>query len=152
MKRIIYIVVFIVIMLFSNQAVFALTCVMSDDPLENFKNADAVFVGKVISKKDKMDMRHEIQIDGGYFITLEIIQAFKGWDHPKIVVHTDKEGWAWGYPFVEGETYLIYAYKQPAIENHKGLGGGLSVSKCSRTRPLAEAGEDIKIIKRYLGE
>ena len=56
MRRFI-LIAFIVIMLFSSKTVFACFCAMSDDPIESFKTTEAVFVGKVISIKDNMDIK-----------------------------------------------------------------------------------------------
>ena len=136
-------VVFIVIMLFTSQAVFACSCFMSDDPLgiESFKAVDAIFIGKVI---------HVETIEYRYAVRLQVVEAFKGVEPGEITVYTNLGSNACGYNFIEEETYLIFAEKDSPITDMKG--GRLSVSKCGRTKPLAEGVEDIKIIKRYLGE
>ncbi len=44
-----------------------------------------------------------------------------------------------GYPFQRGESYLVYTYHYKASPPH--------VDKCSRTKPLSEAGEDLKELR-----
>jgi len=97
-----------------------------------FESAAAVFEGRVIEIT-----RSKARPDGGpprVRVTLLVVRAWKGVQTERMTVLTAGDEAACGFGFREGESYLVYAQK----------GGSLpGVSLCSRTRPMAEAGEDI---------
>lgn len=67
--------------------------------------------------------------------TLKLVRVWKGLDKTETVeVTTASETAACGFPFEKGQSYLVYA----------GSGEqGYTVSLCSRTRPMADASEDL---------
>jgi hypothetical protein len=97
-----------------------------------FKSAAAVFEGRVVEIT-----RSKARPDGGrprLQVTLLVVRAWKGVKSERMTVLTAGDEAACGFGFQQGESYLVYAQK----------GGSLpGVSLCSRTRPMAEAGEDI---------
>jgi hypothetical protein len=67
--------------------------------------------------------------------TLKLVRVWKGLDKTETVeVTTASETAACGFPFEKGQSYLVYADKGEQ---------GYTVSLCSRTRPMAEAAEDL---------
>jgi hypothetical protein len=66
-------------------------------------------------------------------VRFSVVTAWRGVDTREVTVSTHRSSAMCGYPFQEGEEYLVYA---------RG-GEGLTVSLCSRTAPLADAGEDL---------
>jgi hypothetical protein len=98
---------------------------------------DAVFTGKVTylttlfvtdrETKEKFPTRVEA--------TVQVTKSIKGHVHGDITVTTGTGGGDCGYDFVEGESYLFYAYK--------GKDGRLSTNICTRTQPLQDAGDEI---------
>lgn len=71
----------------------------------------------------------------GKLITLSIVRTWKGLENEEIVtVRTNESSASCGYTFELASSYLIYA---------GGTLDALSVSSCSRTRPMVEASEDL---------
>ena len=89
----------------------------------------------------------DIQQDGKSgrkLVTLTVKQGWKGLEPAwatTITVSTCASGACCGYGFQEKEGYLVYA---------DGEGKSLSVSLCSRTRPLANADEDIAVLNKVV--
>jgi MYXO-CTERM domain-containing protein len=67
-------------------------------------------------------------------VRMEIVSAWKGAEGEQVTVFTAADSAMCGYTFQVERSYLVYAVSGP---------GGLEVSLCSRTRPMAEAGEDL---------
>jgi hypothetical protein len=88
------------------------------------EEATAVFEGRVdsVSAEDLVAVR------------FSVTRAFKGVESETIQIRTRENSAACGYRFVEGQTYLVYAY---------GEEGDLRVGLCSRTRLVEEAAEDV---------
>lgn len=113
------------------QRAYACSCVPPAPPAEAFANAEAVFAGKVIhwsvpnSTGSSADPIH---------VTFNVSTVWKGPASRILAVQTASSGASCGYGFVLPEEYLVYAY---------GAGDDLEVSLCSRTRPLADAAEDL---------
>ncbi len=74
-------------------------------------------------------------------VRLSVGEVLTGVDasQKEIEILTGFGGGDCGYPFQVGTEYVIYAYKNSA--------GRLETGICSRTRPLAEAAEDVKYIR-----
>ena len=101
-------------------------------PEQAFESASAVFEGQVTGIE-----RSKAGPDGGapeLLVTLRVVRAWKGVDHEQVTVLTAGDEAACGYRFQDGKSYLVYA---PPGEPH------LRVSLCSRTRPAAEAREEM---------
>ncbi|MDH3727793.1 MAG: hypothetical protein OER77_09700 [Myxococcales bacterium] len=76
----------------------------------------------------------------GIEVTLAVKRAWKGIDGTEVAVVTASNSAACGYPFAEGSTYVVYAYRDKA--------GPLRVSLCSLTKPIDQAKADLE----HLGE
>jgi hypothetical protein len=115
-------------MLAANLTAQACDCV--SPPVDKaFEKAAAVFVGTV--QQVKREEQSAINI-----VTLTVEQAWKGIaaDQKTVTVQTASSGKACGYEFQEKVSYLVYAY---------GEGKSLRTGECSRTKPLANAEEDL---------
>ncbi len=109
----------------------ACTCVEPPPPLEALEAADLVFAGLVIEI---------LEPDSSMFTRSFRFAAKRRWKGP--VTDTMRVETAWssascGYPFEVGETYLVYAYEGNVFANP------YSTNLCTRTRPLADAAEDL---------
>jgi hypothetical protein len=115
-------------MLAANLTAQACDCV--SPPVDKaFEKAAAVFVGTV--QQVKREEQSAVNI-----VTLTVEQAWKGIaaDQKTVTVQTASSGKACGYEFQEKVSYLVYAY---------GEGKSLRTGECSRTKPLANAEEDL---------
>lgn len=72
----------------------------------------------------------------GLEVTLTVKRAWKGIESGEVAVLTASNGAVCGYPFAEGSTYLVYAYR--------GKADPLRVSLCSLTKPIDQARADLK--------
>lgn len=123
--------------LFGNTPADACTCSLSGPPCQNYFQVDAVFVGtvKTISEveapPDPMPFRRRL-------VTFTVERALRGLEGTSVGVTTGMGGGDCGYAFKAGERYLVYAYKAQDGQLHTGI--------CSRTRPTAEAADDLRFI------
>ena len=108
-------------------AAYACSCVPPPPPKQSLDNASAVFSGKV-TKTEKTDFQLKA--------TIQVENVWKGDVTETTVVTTCSNGACCGFGFAEGESYLIYAFK-PANAD-------FSANMCSRTKRLADAGDDLK--------
>jgi hypothetical protein len=70
-------------------------------------------------------------------VKLAVVRAWKGVESETVEVLTASDGAACGYAFVQGGSYLVYASAES---------DGLRVNSCSRTRSMADAGEDMAVL------
>jgi hypothetical protein len=98
-------------------------------PASEYAAASAVFVGTV---KDIVLAEDSTTL----MVRFNVEEAFKGVTGIEATVQTDGNPEGCGYQFVRGEKYLVYAF-----------GSSLLVHKCSRTRPIAAAGEDLQYLR-----
>ena len=116
------------------------SCIRKSPVCEAFGGSRAVFVGKVIGAKEQRQERNRdgtsstFQVGEIYF---RVEQSFVGVRGSQVVIHSGTGGGDCGYWFVKGERYLVYAY---------GESQHLMTNICTRTRPLAEADEDLKFL------
>jgi len=112
-------------------AAHACDCVSAGVPCKAFGNAQAIFAGRVlkIAGTGSADRR----------ITFEVTQAYHGMTGKTAEVITGQGGGDCGYDFKEGVSYLVYASPHVDI-------GDLYTGICTRTRPLAEAKDDIEYL------
>lgn len=119
----------------------ACSCAGKTSPCESFGRADAVFVGTVVSarereQKKKTDSNNEIDwAPVGYKFSVE--QSYLGVAGTEIEVFTGRGGGDCGYTFKTGERYLVYAYR---------YGKELSTGICTRTKPFSSASEDLAFL------
>jgi hypothetical protein len=97
----------------------------------------AVFLGKVTSIHSGFQSMWFGKMPE-YSVEIEVEEAYLGISGKTVMVRTPKDGSACGYPFIEGERYIVFASKTAL---------GLSVVLCSRTRPAKNAAEDIAYLR-----
>jgi len=100
-------------------------------PLEAFAQATAVFEGRVLSVSEVI-----AEPAPHRDITLEAVRAWKGVEGERVTVRTPSDSAACGVELAVGASYFVYASPSD---------GTLSVSACGRTRPMAQADEDLQV-------
>jgi len=104
---------------------YACSCVAPRPPLEARDEAQAVFSGTVSS----------VQSDAsGLLVTFDVDEIWKGPEGAQLTLATPGSSASCGYEFAQGERYLVYGFAQE---------GRLNTGLCTRTAPLASAGEDL---------
>ena len=118
-------------------------CSPSGYPVQELADAAAVFTGKVtdIRLVDSTLLKEEvISSSDRIMVSFDVDKVWKGQQKKSLVVETGVTTKTCGYPFVVGESYLVYTFYQ--------IGGSdsttLLTSQCTRTRLLANAAEDIE--------
>ena len=107
----------------NGQLAYAYKCKQPGTPLEELKEAAAVFLGKV--KKVNEDSRNRI-------FEFEVEKYWKGASRKVITVRSGKH--IYGSRFTIGQKYLVYAYGEDE----------LGTSRCTRTKSLGSAAFDLK--------
>ena len=106
-----------------SQVAHAYRCKPLGTPLEELKEAAAVFVGKV----------KQVNEEGPARITeFEVERYWKGPSRKTITVRSGKA--LYGYRFTRDQKYLVYAYGKDELET----------SRCSRTKSIESATNDLK--------
>lgn len=124
---------------------WACSCPSSGPPCQNAFQVDAVFVGTVRSisalPDDGPPLRPgEARIPRALRVEFVDVLAFRGVQGVAISILTAGSGPACGYAFKQGERYLVYA-------SRAADGTGLVTGICSRTRLLADAGDDLSFLQ-----
>lgn len=101
-------------------------------------DATAVFSGEVLDIEERPPTR----MFGGMRIpsskvNLRVSGVWKGPQRGALEVSTPIDGAACGYPFKEGQEYLVYAY---------GKEEPLTVDLCSQTKLLSKAGANLAVL------
>ena len=137
----------------STNVAYSCTCLQTSHRKE-FRQADAVFVGRVIEvAEDKSYVPPKLSVPASfqklldsqrrYLVRFVIEQKFKGVAGKEITLSTyrsDSPCSAMG--FSNGETYLIYV--------HRNEGGGLEDGGlCSRTRKFDESSKEYNEVKSF---
>ena len=114
------------------QKTSACTCVPPPPPARAFAEADAVFMGKVISFEF---------VENGYrrLAQISLVKIWKGDRSAMSEIYTASSSGACGYDFRVGETYVIYAYKDES--------GRLQTGLCRRTAQVDAATEDLNYLQ-----
>jgi len=106
-------------------------CPSVGSPCEEYGEASAIFIGIVLSSEEARSGKN-------FVIKPETI--FKGSTDSSITFFSCFECmYDWGYEFSVGAKYLIYA--------HQDSSGKWMASACGRTRPIAEANEDLEFLQ-----
>ena len=117
---------------------FACSCAMPGPPCQSAWNADAVFSGTVLSieqiENEALGRPWESRL-----VKLSVQRGFINGPSGAVDIVTGAGGGDCGYQFKVGAQYLVYAMKNPST-------GRLSTSICSRTKPLADAVEDLRYL------
>lgn len=115
----------------------ACSCIRGIPVCETFWRTSAVFAGEVLDITP-VPSTNEPQLPLGRLVRFRVTQTFRGELPGEIEVRTGSGGGDCGYTFIKGTHYLVYAHLQS---------GRLGTGICSRTQPLAQAGEDLAYFK-----
>ena len=113
--------------------VFACSCMAPGAPDVERDNSTAVFAGRVasITTVNRGGVAPQLQVH------FDVSQSWKGPAAASIEVLTSESSASCGVTFTQGGDYVVI---------HQRLEGYLNASLCSRTRPLADADEDLAVL------
>jgi MYXO-CTERM domain-containing protein len=120
----------------------ACSCIGPRPPVEAAREADAVFHAKLVSTVD-------LPKDGKYALaykmfTFDVVRTFKGQLDAQVNIKTAESDAACGRTYGEpGSEWLIYARVDDTGQIHDSL--------CSRTKPIADAADDIAELEANAG-
>ena len=121
----------------------ACSCVPLRPVCEGVGSASAVFVGRVVGgaeQKTADDGKgNKVKYDVGT-IHFAVEEVFSGVIGSKVDIRSGTGGGDCGYWFKRGERYIVYAYG----DAKKGYGTNI----CTRTRPVAQAAEDLSYLRQ----
>jgi hypothetical protein len=135
------------IFFFSFAIAQACSCSRPSAPCEAYSQVDAIFVGMA---KDITWIETEEKLEGKIIkrlspaFTFLVNQGFRGVVEEQIWIHTGMGGGDCGYVFKLGEQYLVYSYRNKSDQKK------LMTSICTRTRPIAQAQEDLEYLNGLL--
>jgi hypothetical protein len=112
----------------------ACSCAPLPPPQEARDQATAVFTGTVVSITPDATGNYNL-------VRFQLDRVWKGAKCRELVVSTGLSDLNCGYTFQVGQTYLVYAYEDNSVR-----GARLNTNLCSRTRPVAEANEDLSAL------
>lgn len=119
----------------------ACSCMGPGTPCAALGSASAVFIGTVADARTRKYEGKKDELDWTPIVfKFNISRAFSGVDGTEVEVATGRGGGDCGFGFRKGETYLVYAY---ASSDGKSLLTGI----CTRTRPIADATEDLEFLR-----
>jgi 5-hydroxyisourate hydrolase-like protein (transthyretin family) len=113
----------------------ACSCAGGRAPCQEYWQADAVFVGEVVGES-KFTVNEGSRQHTQRLVRLAVEQPLRGIEAAEVEVATGWGGGDCGYQFRRGVRYVVYADRDEK-------GGRLYTGTCTRTRPLAEADEDL---------
>jgi hypothetical protein len=116
--------------IFNPTCAFACSCRPPGPPAEALASATAVFSGRVTAVSGAVDSGGSDPVQATFAVT----RVWKGADQPTVVVATPASSASCGVAFAQGQEYLVYA---------SDVEGRLQTVACSRTAPIAAAGEDL---------
>jgi 5-hydroxyisourate hydrolase-like protein (transthyretin family) len=111
----------------------ACSCITGAPICETFWKTSVVFAGEVLEIRDAPEPIGEA-LFGRRVVRFRVEKSWRGEVAGEVQVRTGTGGGDCGYNFERGVTYLVYANVRE---------GRLSTGICNRTKPLAEAGEDL---------
>ena len=106
----------------------------SQDPERVLADSEAVFSGEVVKIDQPSPFKSGAALETD---TFRVSEVWKGPEQETLEVHTALMGASCGYPFKEGQEYLVYAYTGKQ---------GLEVDLCNGTQRLAEAEADLEVL------
>ena len=110
---------------------YACSCVPSGSPSEELAKFATVFQGRVVSVRDLPRGEGTPESRGQLNVEFDVETVWKGNVNQPMNLTTNIDTAACGVSFVKGVTYIVYSE------------GDSTVHRCSRTRPLSEATEDL---------
>jgi hypothetical protein len=136
-----------VILLCSPQQALACDCPYLPAPRAALADSNAVFIGTVtMVQQPGPELRlqrsfpfiiYDTPSYAGVTIRLSISEIWRGPDYRTVTLTTGQPYSGCGVGFVEGETYLVYAYINGV--------GNLMTHRCSRTATVLRAEEDLAL-------
>lgn len=138
----------VLFMLLCAERAAACRCFAGGTPCEAYGRSSAVFLGTVLSKEERKVEPRRREREGenrGEYVPpvtyrFAVQESFGGIEGGEVEVVTGMGGGDCGYRFVQGAQYVVYAHRDPRS-------GRLSTSICSRTRPVADASEDLVFLR-----
>lgn len=121
------------------QTCLACSCAVMEAPTTALTRAPAVFRGRAIGISSEQDWSRG-SLSHYQRVTFRVDESWKGPTTHEVVVFTSLGDSVCGYPFVQGEDYLVYAFN---TSSPSGLPAGLGTGICNRTRPLNSAADDL---------
>jgi hypothetical protein len=123
----------------------ACSCERPGPPCQDAFRADAAFAGTVTNISELPDDRPPLppgqgRLARGFRVEFEDVVPFRGVQGRVVNVVTAGSGPECGYAFSRGQRYLVYASRSRD-------GAQLVASICSRTRPIANASEDLAFLQ-----
>jgi len=117
----------------------ACSCSEPGPPCQGLSTHRAVFVGQVLAIEPVgLPGRPETS----QRVTLRVDESFAGIETPTTTVLAERiGGGGCGYRFEVGGRYMVYGWERPD--------GQISVTICSRTRPVDDAGEDLLYFRSF---
>ena len=97
-------------------------------------DSEAVFSGKVVKIDRPSLFKSSAALETD---TFRVSEVWKGPEQRTLEVHTALIGASCGYPFKEGQEYLVYAYTGKQ---------GLQTDLCSQNKPLSKAEADLALL------
>ena len=121
------------VFLLSPRCASACQCTM---PVEKptLAESNAVFSGEVVKIDQPSPFKSGAALETD---TFRVYEVWKGPEQRTLEVHTALMGASCGYPFKEGQEYLVYAYTGKQ---------GLEVDLCNGTQRLTEAQADLEVL------
>jgi hypothetical protein len=116
------------------QCASACSCAGVQSSQDALADSEAVFAGEVVKIDRPSPFKSSAALETD---TFRVSEVWKGPGQRTLEVHTALWGASCGYPFKEGEEYLVYAYTGKQ---------GLEVDLCGATIPLSEAGADLQVL------
>jgi hypothetical protein len=108
--------------------VYACSCAAPVDAQAALSGSTAVFRGTVVRLQPGSITDRQVKVD------LDVSEQWKGDPGTSVTLTTASNEAACGYSFVKGTEYLVYA---------DGKADDLETNLCSRTAPVADAGDDL---------
>ena len=116
----------------------ACSCMESALPCGSLAGS-TVFIGTVQARLNATPERASGYPDSpSYSFEFAVVEALAGVTNAKVTVRTAQDEGACGYAFEVGESYLVYA---------SPVAGGYATGLCSRTRRLADARDDLILLR-----
>ncbi len=126
--------IFISLFNFSPTSSYACSCVQPGSVEEEMNRSSAVFSGEVIEMVETNQNMFIQSSADPIAVRFKVEEWWKGHAQSEVVVHTAESSASCGFEFALNQEYLVYAQESD---------GQLKVSLCSKTAPLASAGNDL---------
>ena len=104
-------------------------------PADAYKQADAVFEGRVLELRSSPPGAWGQAAQRS--VLLQVVRAWKGIHAEQVEITMAAQDAACSHDLAASQSYFVYAVEQA---------GHLSVGSCGRTRPMAEADEDVHVL------